>query len=53
MSRVVKNVDPLLGKTYNSSRLSSSQDDFRVLQQKDGNHRGMIKIFSSFLCMYL
>jgi hypothetical protein len=47
---VVTSVDPLLGKTYNSLGFSRSQDDKE--QQKDGNHRGMIKTFSSFF-MYL
>jgi hypothetical protein len=34
MSRVVKNVDPLLGKTYNSLGISSSQDDVEFCSRR-------------------
>jgi len=34
MSRVVTSFDPLLGKTYNSLELSSSQDDVEVCSRR-------------------
>jgi len=34
MSRVVTSVDPLLGKTYNSLGLSSSQDDVEFCSRR-------------------
>jgi predicted GNAT family N-acyltransferase len=50
MSRVVTGVDTLLGKIYNSLGFSRMMWRFAAEGWK---HRGMIKIISSFLCMYL